>query len=72
MFALRFSGNGLLALDKEPKACKMNNQYFCDVGLEEVQRSVIAITGKSGIEGLRHIGATWSLDDEEDAKSNAT
>jgi hypothetical protein len=52
MFALIFSGYGLLALDKSPTECKMNNQYFCDVVLEEAQRSVTPMTGKSGIEGL--------------------
>jgi histone-lysine N-methyltransferase SETMAR len=52
MFALIFSGHGLVALDKLPKGCKMNSQYFCDVVVEDAKRSVTAITGKSGIEGL--------------------
>jgi hypothetical protein len=30
----------------------MKSQYFCDVVLETAQRSVRAITGKSGIEGM--------------------
>jgi hypothetical protein len=30
----------------------MNSQYFCDVVLEKANRSVTAITGKSGIEGM--------------------
>jgi histone-lysine N-methyltransferase SETMAR len=41
-----------LALDDLPKGLKMNSRYFCDVVLEEVKRTVIAITvtKKSGIE----------------------
>jgi hypothetical protein len=30
----------------------MNSQYFCDVVVEEAQRSLIAMMGKSGIEGM--------------------
>jgi hypothetical protein len=52
MFTLIFSGHGLLALDKLPKGCKMNSQSFCDVVLEQAQRFVTAMTGKSGIEGM--------------------
>jgi hypothetical protein len=52
MFTLLFSGHGLLGLDKLPKGCKINRQYFCDVIREGAKRSVTAITGKSGIEGL--------------------
>jgi hypothetical protein len=52
IFALLFSGRRLLALHKLPKGCKMNSQYFYDVVLEETKRSVAAITGKSGIEGM--------------------
>jgi histone-lysine N-methyltransferase SETMAR len=52
MFALIFSDHGLSAFDKLPKECKMNSQCFCDVVLEDAKRSVVAIMGKSGIEGL--------------------
>jgi hypothetical protein len=52
MFTLIFSGHGLWALDKLPKWYKMKSQYFCDVVLEGAKRSVTAITGTGGIEGL--------------------
>jgi hypothetical protein len=52
MFTLNFSGHGLFALEKSPKGCNMNTQWFCDVAFKEVKRSVRAISGQSGIEGL--------------------
>jgi hypothetical protein len=42
----------LVALDDLPKWLNMNNQFLCDVVLEEARRAVIAIPKKSGIEGL--------------------
>jgi hypothetical protein len=50
MFTVVFSCYKLLALDNVPKWLKVNNQYFCDVILEETRRAVIIITKKSGIE----------------------
>jgi hypothetical protein len=50
MFALMFSGCGVLVLNALLKSGEMNSHYFCDVVLEETRPTVIALAKKSRID----------------------
>jgi hypothetical protein len=52
MFALIFSGYGLLTLNQLSKRQNMNSQYCCDVVLQETREALTSIPEKSGIEGM--------------------